>query len=87
VPEERQASAQGILGAAQAVMAGVMAAVTGAVYQQFGRTSAYLPCAAVMVVLVATGAWLARSAWALREAPIRPGTSADEPSPAAVSDR
>jgi MFS family permease len=66
VPEERQAGAQGVLGGAQALAAGVMATVTGVLYQQFGRAVAYGMCAAVMLILVATGAWLARSAWSLK---------------------
>jgi MFS family permease len=64
-PESRQAGAQGVLGAAQALAAGVMAFVTAAVYDQSGRTAAYTMCAAVMIVFVAVGLWLARSAWAL----------------------
>lgn len=66
VPEDRQAGAQGVLGAAQALSAGIMAVVTAALYDNFGRTAAYLVCAAVMVTLVASGAWLARSAWSLK---------------------
>jgi len=65
VPDERQAGAQGMLGAAQAVSAGIMAIVTGAVYEGFGRTAAYSVCAAVMVTLTLTGAWLARPAWSI----------------------
>jgi MFS family permease len=65
VPEERQAGAQGVLGGAQALAAGIMAVVTGLLYDEFGRTTAYAVCGTVMVVLVATGAWLARSAWSL----------------------
>jgi MFS family permease len=66
VPEERQAGAQGVLGAAQAISAGVMAIVIGAVYDGSGRTAAYAVCAVAMCVLVAVGVWLARSAWNLR---------------------
>jgi MFS family permease len=85
VPESRQAGAQGVLGAAQALSAGVMAVVTAGLYDQFGRTVAYAVCGAVMVALVAFGAWLARSAWSLK----RPLTTDDpldprpEPIPAA----
>lgn len=68
IPEERQAGAQGVLGAAQAIMAGIMAGVTGGIYQHFGRTWAYTVCAIVMVSLIAVGLWLARSAWSLRDA-------------------
>jgi MFS family permease len=65
VPEERQAGAQGVLGAAQALSAGIMAVVTAALYDNFGRTTAYLVCATIMLVFVAVGTWLARSAWSL----------------------
>jgi MFS family permease len=65
VPQERQAGAQGVLGAAQALAAGIMAVVTAALYEHFGRSTAYLVCAVVMLVLIAIGGWLARSAWRL----------------------
>ena len=67
IPEERQAGAQGVLGASQAIMAGIMAGVTGGIYQHFGRTTAYTVCAIVMLSLIAVGLWLARSAWSLRD--------------------
>ena len=66
VPEERQAGAQGVLGAAQALSAGVMAVVTATLYDNFGRTTAYLVCGAVMLGFVGAGAWLSRSAWSLK---------------------
>jgi MFS family permease len=66
VPEDRQAGAQGVLGAAQALSAGIMAVVTATLYENFGRTTAYAICAVVMLGLVATGAWLARSAWSMK---------------------
>ena len=66
VPEDRQAGAQGVLGGAQALAAGVMAVVTGTLYDEFGRTVAYAVCGVVMLTLVAIGVWLARSAWMLR---------------------
>ncbi|MGB9346385.1 MAG: MFS transporter [Ilumatobacteraceae bacterium] len=81
VPEERQAGAQGVLGGAQALSAGVMAVVTGALYDQFGRTVAYAVCGSVMLVLVATGAWLARSAWSLNRPLYVDGSIGPEPSP------
>ncbi len=59
-PPGRQAGAQGVLGAGQALLAGIMAVVTGGVYEQWGRTTAYASAAVVMVVLVAVGMWLAR---------------------------
>lgn len=66
VPDDRQAGAQGVLGAAQAVSAGLVAMVTGSLYDSFGRTTAYAACAAIMVLLTVTGAVLARPAWGLR---------------------
>ena len=66
VPEERQAGAQGVLGAAQALSAGIMAVVTAILYDHFGRTTAYLVCGAVMLTLVALGAWLSRAAWSMK---------------------
>ena len=45
VPEDRQAGAQGVLGAAQAMAAGAMAVITGALYEVSGRLAAYSMCA------------------------------------------
>ena len=64
-PTDRQAGAQGVLGAANALMAGIMAIVTASVYDHFGRTTAYAACAGVMVVLIAAAAWLGRPAWTM----------------------
>jgi predicted MFS family arabinose efflux permease len=66
VDGSRQAGAQGVLGAAQAVGAGIMATITGVVYEQFGRTAAYSVCAVAMVALVAVAAGLTGPAWRLR---------------------
>jgi len=78
VPADRQAGAQGVLGAGQAVAAGVMAMVTGAVYESVGRAAAYAVCAGVMVVGTGVGAYLARSAWSIRRPiPAGDGTAAD----------
>jgi MFS family permease len=76
VPEERQAGAQGVLGAAQALAGGLMAIVAAALYANFGRGTAYAVCAAVMLVLVGTGVWLSRSEWSMR----RPLTTTDSES-------
>jgi MFS family permease len=66
VPEERQAGAQGVLGAGQAIAAGLMAVVTGGLYENFGRATAYIVCAIVMLALTGLGALLARSSWGIR---------------------
>jgi MFS family permease len=65
VPDDRQAGAQGMLGASQALMAGTMAMVTGYVYENYGRTVAYTTVATMIVVVTAFGLWLARSAWSI----------------------
>ena len=63
VPAERQAGAQGVLGGFETLTAGITAAATGALYEHFGRATAYGVAAAAMVVLVAVGALLARQSW------------------------
>ncbi len=66
VPEDRQAGAQGVLGAAQALAGGVMSIVTAVLYDNFGRATAYTVCAVVMLTLVGTGTWLARGQWSMK---------------------
>lgn len=58
VPAERQAGAQGLLGAGQALGAGITAIVIGAIYEGSGRAAAYATAAAIMLVLTAAGVWL-----------------------------
>ena len=55
VPEERQAGAQGLIGAAQALTAGITAVVIGALYEGSGRAVAYGSAAVAMVVFVVIG--------------------------------
>ena len=74
-PPERQAGAQGVLGAAQALGAGIMAVVAGALYQSAGRATAYLVAAVLMVVLVAVGLGLASPVWLRRAGTDSPGTA------------
>ncbi|MEM7141947.1 MAG: MFS transporter [Actinomycetota bacterium] len=59
VTEDRQAGAQGLMGAAQSVVAGITAVVVGALYEGPGRAVAYGASAVGMVVLVLVGVWLA----------------------------
>jgi nitrate/nitrite transporter NarK len=63
VPEERQASAQGLIGAAQALAAGLTAGAIGAIYEGSGRTTSYTVAAIVMIVFVVAGMWLAKDFW------------------------
>jgi MFS family permease len=67
VPVERQASAQGLLGGAETLVAGITATVIGQIYQHLGRTVAYTCCASAMVALIITSAWLSGTAWRLRD--------------------
>ena len=63
VPEERQAGAQGVLGAAQALAGGVTAIIIGGTYDQFGRATAYAVAAVGMTALMLLGMALAAPAW------------------------
>lgn len=58
-PEHRQAGAQGVLGGMQALAAGVMAPVTGWLYETHGQQTAYWVAALVMITLVVGGLVLA----------------------------
>lgn len=60
VPEERQAGAQGLIGAAQALTAGATAIIVGALYGGFGRFVAYAATATGMVICVVVGLYLGR---------------------------
>lgn len=62
----RQAAAQGVIGGFQTLMAGVASVMAGALYERFGRTTAYLSGAMVMGVMVLIGAILAIPTWRLR---------------------
>jgi MFS family permease len=72
VPGERQASAQGLLGGAETLVAGITATVIGQIYEHLGRTVAYTSCAVAMLALILTGAVLSGSSWRLRDAAAKP---------------
>ena len=59
VPEERQAGAQGVIGAAQALSAGITAIIIGSIYEGSGRGLAFAAASLGMVVLVVVGLVLA----------------------------
>lgn len=80
VPAERQAGAQGVLGGFETLTAGITASVTGALYEYFGRTTAYGVAAGAMLILVAVGATLGRSAWSIR-GPVTTTTTATATAP------
>jgi MFS family permease len=58
-PESRQSGAQGVLGGMQALAAGVMAPLTGWLYENSGQQAAYWFAAFVMILMVAGGLLLA----------------------------
>ncbi len=60
VSDERQAGAQGLIGAAQAITAGTTAIVVGALYGSAGRFVAYSATAAGILVCVAIALYLGR---------------------------
>ena len=60
VSDERQAGAQGLIGAAQALTAGTTAIVVGSLYGSSGRFAAYSATAAGMLVCVAIALYLGR---------------------------
>ncbi|HEC11560.1 MAG TPA: MFS transporter [Acidimicrobiales bacterium] len=65
-PVHRQAGAQGLLGGAQTLSAGVIAVIVGVIYQSAGRAAAYGFTSAVMVIFVLAGLYLARDQWSVR---------------------
>ncbi len=52
VPEERQAGAQGLMGAGQALTAGITAIVVGYLYETSGRAAAYATAAGAMAFMI-----------------------------------
>ncbi len=70
VPEERQAGAQGVMGAAQALVAGITAITIGAVYQNSGRAVAYAVGAVGMILFTIAGLALAADFWRSGRRPV-----------------
>jgi MFS family permease len=56
-PAARQASAQGMLGAAETLVGGITAVLAGVLYSWGGRSLAFTTCSVVMIALSA-GAWI-----------------------------
>jgi MFS family permease len=56
-PRERQAAAQGLVGAAETLSGGATAVLAGVLYDVGGRTLAYTTCSVIMIAL-AVGAYL-----------------------------
>jgi MFS family permease len=81
VPAGRQAGAQGMLGGAQVLAAGISATSVGYIYQYFGRAAAYGAAALVIVILLVVGVALLGSSYRVSgsarvSAPVSPHTSA-----------
>lgn len=70
VPEHRQASAQGLIGGAQALAGGFAAIIIGATYEAFGRATAYSVAAVGMIVMMAVGVALSKPHWANSAPPV-----------------
>ncbi len=67
-PSDRQAGAQGLLGAAETLTAGVTSVLAGVLYTVGGRTLAYTVCAVVMVGLSVGAYWLVGPEYRNRQA-------------------
>ncbi len=63
VPEHRQAGAQGIIGAGQALTGGITAIVIGWLYGEAGRFPAYFAASVAMVGFVLAALWLGAPYW------------------------
>jgi MFS family permease len=79
VPEERQAGAQGLMGAAQSLVAGITAVVVGALYEGPGRAVAYATAAVGMVIFVIVGVALAMPFIKDRTRALTPQTLSPQP--------
>jgi MFS family permease len=77
VPAGRQAGAQGMLGGAQVLTAGISATSVGYIYQYFGRAVAYGAAALAIVILLTVGIVLLGSAFRVTGTP----TAMVSPSP------
>lgn len=60
VPKARIASAQGMQGATQTIIAGIASVVAGGAYGAFGRTTTFVSAALIMLVLIAVGTWMVK---------------------------
>lgn len=67
-PRDRQAGAQGLLGAAETLTAGVTSVLAGVLYTVGGRALAYSVCAVIMVGLAAGAFWLVGPEYRNRQA-------------------
>ena len=78
-PRDRQAGAQGLLGAAETLTGGITAVAAGALYSWGGRTLAYSVCSVLMLTLVAIS-------WVLAGPAQRARRGVDDDGPAASHD-
>jgi MFS family permease len=77
-PPERQAGAQGMLGAAETLTGGLTAVLAGALYSWGGRTLAYSVCSVIMLALVATSYMLAGPEFRARRGDVVGGAPSGE---------
>ncbi len=81
VPAGRQAGAQGMLGGAQVLTAGIAATSVGYIYEYFGRGAAYGTAGVAILALLITGAVLLGPAFKVKESALAfsPQASASNP--------
>ena len=60
VPKSRIASAQGMQGATQTVIAGIASVAAGSAYGAYGRTTTFVSAACIMIACIAVGSWMVR---------------------------
>ena len=60
VPKARIASAQGMQGATQTIIAGIASVVAGSAYGAYGRTTTFVSAAVIMMILIAVGTWMVK---------------------------
>ncbi len=70
-PAERQAAAQGMLGAAETLTGGITAVLAGVLYTWGGRVLAYTTCTVIMIALAVGAAVLAGPEFRARRDPAR----------------
>jgi hypothetical protein len=65
-PAERQAGAQGLLGAFETLIGGMGAVAAGNIYDRWGQTAAFTTAGLAMLALTGFGWWWAGTARGLR---------------------
>ena len=83
-PRERQAAAQGLLGAAESLTGGITAVLAGVLYSVGGRALAYTTCSAIMICLAVGAYILVGDEYRRRRGAVVATTIEPEPDPASA---